>query len=103
VLVNYIRDYQIRSGVAKAEAYTFTMYLMAALLVVGFVCNLLVNRKLQTQSQAPATATAIPTAEHIATRDRVPWGTLAFRWAWVGVPLAWGVAQTVRSSLALFK
>lgn len=43
VLVNYIRDYQINHGVAKADAYTFTMYVMAALLVVGFICNLLIR------------------------------------------------------------
>ncbi len=43
VLVNYIREYQIESGVPKAEAYTVTMYIMAGLLIVGFVCNLLVR------------------------------------------------------------
>ena len=40
VLVNYIREYQIAHGVAKANSYGFTMYLMAGLLVVGFVANL---------------------------------------------------------------
>jgi MFS family permease len=39
VLVNYIRQYQVDHGVAKANAYTVTMYIMAALLFVGFVCN----------------------------------------------------------------
>ena len=43
VLVNYIREYQIDHGVPKADAYTVTMYVMAGLLVVGFVCNLLVR------------------------------------------------------------
>jgi MFS family permease len=43
VLVNYIREYQIDHGVAKADAYTATMYIMAALLLVGLVCNLLVR------------------------------------------------------------
>jgi MFS family permease len=43
VLVNYIRQYQIDSGVPKAQAYNTTMYIMAALLVVGFVCNLFVK------------------------------------------------------------
>jgi MFS family permease len=43
VLVNYIRDYQLAHGVAKADAYTFTMYLMAALLVVGFIANWLMK------------------------------------------------------------
>jgi MFS family permease len=40
VLVNYIRQYEIDRGVAKADAYTVTMYVMAALLFVGFLCNL---------------------------------------------------------------
>ena len=39
VLVNYIREYQIANGVAKASAYSVTMYLMAALLVAGFAAN----------------------------------------------------------------
>jgi MFS family permease len=43
VLVNYLREYQIERDVPKAEAYTVTMYIMAGLLVVGFVCNLLVQ------------------------------------------------------------
>jgi MFS family permease len=43
VLVNYIRQYQIDSGVAKADAYTVTMYIMAALLAVGFVLNLMMK------------------------------------------------------------
>jgi MFS family permease len=43
VLVNYLREWQIGQGVPKAEAYSFTMYVMASLLVVGFVCNLLVR------------------------------------------------------------
>jgi hypothetical protein len=37
--VNYIREYQIAHGVAKANAYSVTMYLMAVLLIVGFIAN----------------------------------------------------------------
>ncbi|MGA7538260.1 MAG: OFA family MFS transporter [Steroidobacteraceae bacterium] len=43
VLVNYIRAYEIARGVPKADAYNLTMYLMAALLVVGFFCNLFIT------------------------------------------------------------
>jgi MFS family permease len=43
VLVNYIREYNITHGVAKAEAYNVTMYVMAVLLVVGFICNYFVQ------------------------------------------------------------
>jgi MFS family permease len=43
VLVNYIRQYQIDRGVPAAQAYNVTMYVLAALLVVGFFCNLAVR------------------------------------------------------------
>jgi len=39
VLVNYIREYRIAHGVARADAYGLTMYVMAALLVIGFLAN----------------------------------------------------------------
>ncbi len=39
VLVNYIRQYELDHGVAKADAYSVTMYIMAGLLVVGLACN----------------------------------------------------------------
>jgi MFS family permease len=43
VLVNYIRQYNVDHGVAKADAYDVTMYVMAVLLIVGFFCNLFVK------------------------------------------------------------
>lgn len=43
VLVNYIRQYQIEHGVAQAASYEVTMYIMAGLLVVGFICNMLIR------------------------------------------------------------
>jgi MFS family permease len=43
VLVNYIRQYNVEHGVAKADAYDVTMYVMAALLVIGFFCNLFIR------------------------------------------------------------
>ncbi len=57
VLVDYIRQYQISNGVAKADAYTITMYIMAGLLVVGALCNLLmspVSERHLESSAAPA-------------------------------------------------
>jgi MFS family permease len=43
VLVNYIRAYNVAHGIAKAEAYNITMYVMAVLLVIGFICNVFVT------------------------------------------------------------
>jgi MFS family permease len=42
-LVNYISTAKIDAGVPKAEAYNFTMFLMAGLLMIGLVANLLVR------------------------------------------------------------
>jgi MFS family permease len=61
VLVNYIRAYQIDHGVPKAQAYTVTMYIMCALLLIGFICNFAmraVNSKYHYQAGAPAAAPA---------------------------------------------
>lgn len=43
VLINYLREFQIERGVAPAEAYSLTMYIMAGLLAVGFLCNLAIR------------------------------------------------------------
>ena len=40
---HYIRQCQIDSGVPKAQAYNVTMYIMAALLSVGFIANFLIK------------------------------------------------------------
>ena len=43
-LINYLRAYQIETlGLPPAQAYSFTMYLMAGLLILGLISNLLVR------------------------------------------------------------
>ena len=43
VLLNELREGQIQAGVAPADAYTSTLYIMVALLALGLICNLLVR------------------------------------------------------------
>ena len=43
VLVNYLRKYQLDHGVAPANVYSGVLYIMAGLLVIGFLCNLMVR------------------------------------------------------------
>jgi len=109
VLVNYIRQYQIDHGVAKASAYNITMYIMAGLLVVGLVCNLLVKpvnprfhmkpdsdaRAIPGQTQVQATAGAI------AATPTAP-VSVFLAWTLVGVPLLWGVYETLLNAMKLF-
>jgi MFS family permease len=57
VLINYIRQYQIDSGVPKAQAYSVTMYIMCGLLLIGFICNFAmreVKAKYHYQAGSPA-------------------------------------------------
>lgn len=43
VLINYLREYQISQGVPNAQAYNTTMYLLAGLLLLGFLANLAIR------------------------------------------------------------
>jgi hypothetical protein len=116
VIVNYINDYQIKHGVPKSAAYDTTMYILAALLVGGFICNLLVRpvnpkwfmtdadleaeRKLA--HDAAAKAAVDGDAAAVTGRGSHRGLVLAF-WLFVGIPLAWGVWTTVAKSLVLFR
>jgi hypothetical protein len=115
LLVNSIRQSQIDHGVAKANAYTVTMYLMAGLLLIGLVCDLLVRPVDERHHYKPAKtdgAAAVPTApaagaagagssvEH--ARDPLLAARLGLAWLIVGVPLVWGLWQVVAKSFALF-
>ena len=43
-LINYLRAYQVETvGLPASQAYSITMYIMAGLLLIGFVCNILVK------------------------------------------------------------
>ena len=109
VLVNYIREYQINHGVPKAQAYNVTMYVMAALLVVGFFCNYFITavHERHHMKDAPSDALArgaLPGANLESGRAAVSWGfRLAAVWGFVGIPLVWGVLETVGNALKLFR
>jgi MFS family permease len=62
VLVNYIRQYNVAHGVPKAQAYNVTMYIMAGLLVIGFICNLLVKAVDRRYHMQPDRDAALDTA-----------------------------------------
>ncbi len=112
VLVNYIREYQIDRGVPNAESYNRTLYLMAALLVIGFICNFGVKPVDPRHHLAPGTPTVDPGAGTPAAAPRriseipaAPKGLspiLAAAWAGVAIPLGWGVVGTLHRAMALF-
>ena len=116
VLVNYIREVQIANGVPKAQAYDVTMYILAGLLVLGFLCNLLVKpvsedkymtedelaaeRKLASDRTVEKQTNDAGIGSHMSGRGQVVIVILA--WAAVGIPLAYGLWNTVMKAAVLF-
>ncbi|MFA6140253.1 MAG: OFA family MFS transporter [Hyphomicrobium sp.] len=113
VIVNYLHDQRQAEGVAPDQIYGPIFYILAGLLVVGFVANLLVrpvNPKWH-MSEADVAAEnaklkAAPTGAATATVG-IGMGGLdaktALFWLFVGIPLAWGIWNTVEKALVLFR
>jgi MFS family permease len=127
-LINYIREYQIAHGVPKAQAYDTVMYVLAGLLVLGFLCNLMVRpvaarhfmseqeladeRRLAHERDGASGrgAASVPGVAGIAGGAAVamPQATVnplvaALAWAVVGVPLLIGVWITLQKAIVLFE
>lgn len=77
VLVNYIREYQIEHGVPKAQAYNTTMYIMAGLLVIGFICNALIRAVHERYHMKPDDARAHDAVADAAAARAQPAGARA--------------------------
>ena len=79
VLVNYIREYNVTHGVPKAQAYNTTMYIMAGLLVIGFICNFLVKavdaRFHMKATDARANEPGIRSSRRTGIREKRTWQT----------------------------
>jgi MFS family permease len=114
VLVNYIRDYQLDHGIARAQVYSVTMFILAGLLAVGFVCNWLVSpvdpKHYMTAEQLAATAPpnqgAADGSPAAATKTAVagaPGALVALAWLAVWIPLGWGIWVTLQKAVLLFK
>jgi MFS family permease len=110
VIVNYIREYQLNHHVPRAQVYSMTMYILAALLALGFLCNLLIRpvaSKHYLPSTQPVSVAAGPTG-HSTQSTVIPADTgardwrLAAAWSAVGIPIAWGVWVTLQKAVVLF-
>lgn len=114
VLVNYIREYQLEHGVARADAYTITMYILAALLVFGFVCNWLVksvaeqhymtdDELKEEKKQADDTHQHFVQDVEALAVEASHSGKVLLAWAAVWIPLGWGIWMTLQKAVILFK
>ncbi|WP_227869509.1 OFA family MFS transporter [Undibacterium parvum] len=122
VLIGYIREYQIANGVPKAQAYDVTMYILAGLLLLGFICNLLIrpvapsvfmtDEELAAERQlAHDKVVASSLTNSLNTSADAPVvgalagnpATVYLAWLAVGIPMALGIWITLQKAVVLFK
>ena len=112
VVVNYIREFQLAAGVSRDHLYDTTMYILCAMLIAGLICNYLikpVDPKWNMSAQEVAKLQAA-SAKSAAGAQSGSFGIgkggldakAALFWAFVGVPLAWGVWKTLESAIKIF-
>ena len=120
ILVSHLRDAALAAGMPSASAYDATMYVLTAMLALGFLANSMVH-PLQPVSatKAASFSSTDPAAPKAVSFPPCPAATSAVRqeargrsgpgiqvlaaWLAVGLPLAWGTWMTVTRTLILFR
>ena len=112
VVVNYIREFQINAGVPRAQVYDFTMYILAGMLVVGFLCNLMIKPVDPKWYMSEADVAALQAKTNLTASAQGGSygigkggldGAAVVAWLVVGVPILWGVWITFDKALVLFR
>jgi MFS family permease len=113
VVVNYLHDTRLAEGIAPDKLYGHIFFILAGMLVVGFIANLLVRpvdpKWHMSDAEVAAEQAKLKTASSSESGGSFGIGKggldakAALFWALVGVPLAWGVWQTVVKALVFFQ
>src|SRR4051794_16720306 len=112
LLVGYIRDAQLQAGIDRALVYDNTMYILAALLVIGLVCNSLI-KPVDPKWNMSAEEVARLQAASTKSNSAIQYGSFGIGtggldlsaglfWAFVSIPLLWGVWMTLQSAVKIF-
>src|SRR6202047_1010589 len=112
VVVNYIREFQLAAGVPRDQLYNTTMYILCAMLIAGLICNFLIKpvdhkwhmkpeEVSRLQAASAKSAAAVQTGSFGIGKGGVD-AKAALFWAFVGIPLAWGVWKTLESAIKIF-
>jgi MFS family permease len=111
VVVNYIREAQLAAGVARDHLYDFTMYILCGMLIIGLLCNLLVrpvNPKWHMSAEQVAALQTRGAGVNTSSgaygigKGGFSFGALLF-WAFVGIPIGWGVWITLKAAIVIFR
>lgn len=113
VIVNYLRDYQLDHGVPASQAYNVIMYVLAALLLLGFVCNLLVkpvaekhymtDAELEAERQLAHEKSVKSNSDKVESQQAQSHPFLAVvAWTLVAIPISYGIFSTLQKAWILF-
>jgi hypothetical protein len=110
VVVNYMHDTRLEAGVPFDQIYAPIMLVLAAMMVIGFVANMLIkpvaDKDFMTDAELAAvrsagheqllakTATVTPTEKHRML--------IILAWAVVLIPIAYGIWSTAQKAWVLF-
>ncbi|HRN83369.1 MAG TPA: OFA family MFS transporter [Hyphomicrobium sp.] len=111
VIVNYLHDTRVAAGVPPDQIYGQIFYILAGLLVVGFVANAFI-RPVPPKWHMSEEDVAREQAKLRSSTDTGETGSFGIGkggldakaflfWSIVGIPIAWGVWQTGLKALAL--
>jgi MFS family permease len=110
-LIAGVRQAQLNAGVAGSLVYDRTLYILAGLLLVGFICNLLVRpvdpkhhmSELDLQRERSLQHDSAGVAAQAQYAARGPFGIVGvLAWAAVGIPFLIGVWIAITKAAALF-
>ncbi len=112
VVINYIREFQLAAGVPRDQLYNSTMYILCAMLLAGLICNFMIKPVDAKWNMSPEEVARYQA--ELASKDAaIQHGSFgigkggldvksALFWAFVGIPLAWGVYKTLESAVKIF-
>jgi MFS family permease len=112
VVVNYLREFQLAAGVPRDHLYDTTMYILCSMLIAGLICNYLIkpvdpkwymsaDEVAKLQAASAKGEAAIQHGSFGIGKGGLD-GRAALFWAFVGIPLAWGVYKTLESVVKIF-
>lgn len=110
VVVNYIREAQLAAGLPRDQLYNSTMYILCGMLVIGLICNYLVRPVDPKWHMSASEIAKLQSSVENSVKSGGSYGigkggfdasALLF-WAFVAIPLTWGVWVTLKNALRIF-
>jgi MFS family permease len=113
VIVNYLHDTRAAEGIPPDKIYGHIFYILAGLLVVGFIANLMIrpvdpkwhmsDEQVAHEQAKLRSASSTEASGSFGIGKGGLDGPAILFWTLVGVPLAWGIWQTLVKALVFFQ